>query len=134
MIFTVKIDGKDVEMSNAFLWQIKYKSQFKEDPAIILMDAMEAATKSGRKGGNASVYAAVRSVGFIRLAGMLWAMAKAADPSIPAPNIWEAQFEDFKIFDVGVEALGYAIDGITETTETPKNAETPGTAQTPAEE
>lgn len=132
MIFTVRIDGNDINLSNAFLWQIKYKSQFKEDPAYFLLDAMQKAESTKDRGNNEDVYAALKSIGFVRMSGMIWAMAKAADNSIPAPAVWQAQFNDFPILDIGLDALAYAIDGITGSTEKPKNANAPGTAQNPA--
>lgn len=130
MIFTINIDGKPVEFSNALIWQFKYKSQFKEDPTDFIIDALEATTKSN--GDEQAAYlAAVKVVKFGRLANIAWAMAKAANNSIPAPPIWQASFKSFPVLDIGIECLAYAIEGLTGESE-PKNADAPETSETPA--
>lgn len=130
MIFTIDIDGKPVEFSNALIWQFKYKSQFKEDPTDFIIDALEATTKSG--GDEQTAYlAAVKVVKFGRLANIAWAMAKAANNSIPAPPVWQASFERFPVLEIGVECLAYAIEGLTGDSE-PKNADAPGNSEAPA--
>lgn len=130
MIFTIDIDGKPVEFSNALIWQFKYKSQFKEDPTDFIIDALEATTKSN--GDEQAAYlAAVKVVKFGRLANIAWAMAKAANNSIPAPPVWQASFTNFPVLDIGIECLAYAIEGLTGESE-PKNADAPENSETPA--
>lgn len=130
MIFTINIDGKPVEFSNALIWQFKYKSQFKEDPTDFIIDALEATGKSGND-EQAAYIAAVKVIKFGRLANIAWAMAKAANNSIPAPPIWQASFKSFPVLDIGIECLAYAIEGLTGESE-PKNADAPGNSETPA--
>ena len=130
MIFTINIDGKPVEFSNALIWQFKYKSQFKEDPTDFIIDALEVTTKSN--GDEQAAYlAAVKVVKFGRLANIAWAMAKAANNSIPAPPVWQASFKNFPVLDIGIECLAYAIEGLTGESE-PKNADAPESSETPA--
>ena len=130
MIFTIDIDGKPVEFSNALIWQFKYRSQFKEDPTDFIIDALEATTKSN--GDEQAAYlAAVKVVKFGRLANIAWAMAKAANKSIPAPPVWQASFKNFHVLDIGIECLAYAIEGLTGESE-PKNADAPESSETPA--
>lgn len=138
MEFNIKIGGKDVAMTNSFLWQIRYKSQFKEDPAVFLMDALDAMMKFDVKPDDPkaddkerqAAFRAVSKIGFIRCYGMAWAMAKAADKSIPMPDIWRESFDEFPVLDVGIEVLSYAIDGLMSSTQ-PKNATAPGEALNP---
>lgn len=130
MIFTINIDGKPVEFSNALIWQFKYKSQFKEDPTDFIIDALEATDKSGNDERTAYI-AAVKTIKFGRLANIAWAMAKAANNSTPAPPIWQASFKSFPVLDIGIECLAYAIEGLTGESE-PKNADAPETSETPA--
>ncbi len=130
MIFTINIDGKPVEFSNALIWQFKYKSQFKEDPTDFIIDALEATDKSCND-EQAAYMAAVKVIKFGRLANIAWAMAKAANNSIPAPPVWQSSFKSFPVLDIGIECLAYAIEGLTGESE-PKNADAPETSETPA--
>lgn len=130
MIFTINIDGKPVEFSNALIWQFKYKSQFKEDPTDFVIDALEATDKSGND-EHAAYMAAVKVIKFGRLANIAWAMAKAANNSIPAPPVWQASFKSFPVLNIGIECLAYAIEGLTGESE-PKNADAPESSETPA--
>ena len=134
MIFTINIDWKPVEFSNALSWQFKYKSQFKEDPTDFIIDALEATAKVDGQGEDAEskVYlSAIKVIKIGRLANMVWAMAKAANNSIPAPPVWQAQFNNFPILEIGIECLAYAIEGLTGDSE-PKNADAPESSEAPA--
>lgn len=134
MVFTIDIDGKPVEFSNALAWQFKYKSQFKEDPTDFLVDAFEATAKideTKEDAENAAYFAAIKVVKFGRLANIAWAMAKTANKDIPAPPIWQASFKNFPVLDIGVECLAYALDGLVGESE-PKNADAPEDSETPA--
>lgn len=129
MIFTINIDGKPIEFSNALSWQFKYRSQFKEDPTGFIVDALEATTK--QKDEQKAYLEAVKVITFGRLANIAWAMAKAADNSVPTPPVWQAQFEKFPVLEIGIECLAYAIQGLTGDSE-PKNAEAPEKGEAPA--
>lgn len=134
MIFTINIDGKPVEFSNALIWQFKYKSQFKEDPTDFIIDALAVTSQFEGKTEEeerAAYLAAVKVIKFGRLANIAWAMAKAANNSIPAPPVWQASFKSFPVLDIGIECLAYAIEGLTGESE-PKNADAPETSETPA--
>ena len=112
MVFTVKIDNKEVEMSNAFAWMFKYKSQFKEDPAAVLVPAFGDAESASNDAGKA----AIASIGFTRLAQIAWAMAKTANKAIPDPVTWVNSFEVFNVIDFAGELIEKAVEGMTLTT------------------
>ena len=119
MVFTVKIDNKEVEMSNAFAWMFKYKSQFKEDPAAFLVPAF------GKAADDQTGMQAIAEIGFTRLSEIAWAMAKTANKGTPDPVTWVNSFEVFNVIDFAGELIEKAVEGMTLTTEgeTPKNPE-----------
>ena len=119
MVFTVKIDNKEVEMSNAFAWMFKYKSQFKEDPAAFLVPAF------GKAADDPTGMQAIAEIGFTRLSEIAWAMAKTANKGTPDPVTWVNSFEVFNVIDFAGELIEKAVEGMTLTTEgeTPKNPE-----------
>lgn len=121
MIFTVKIDNKEVEMSNAFAWMFKYKSQFKEDPAAFLVPAF------GKVAEDPTGMTAFAEIGFTRLSNMAWAMAKTANKNVPDPITWVNSFETFNVLDFAGEIIEKAVSGMTVTNEekadTSKNPE-----------
>lgn len=122
MLFTIKINKTDVEMSNAFAWMFKYKSQFKEDPAAVLVPAFGDAGADRNDAGKA----AIASIGFTRLSQIAWAMAKTANKAVPDPVTWVNSFEVFNILDFAGDLLEKAVEGMTLTTEeaeTSKNQE-----------
>jgi hypothetical protein len=134
MVFTIDIDGKPVEFSNALAWQFKYKSQFKEDPTDFIIDAIAVTSQFEGKTEEeerAAYLAAVKVIKFGRLANLAWAMAKTANKDIPAPPIWQSSFKAFPVLEIGIECLAYAIEGITGESE-PKNADAPEDSETPA--
>ena len=120
MIFTVNIDNNEIEMSNAFAWMFKYKSQFHEDPAAFLVPAF-AKTAEDPTG-----MAALAEIGFTRLSNMAWAMAKAANKNVPDPVTWVNGFETFNVLDFAGVLLEKAVSGMTVTDE-----EKAGTSKNP---
>lgn len=120
MIFTVKIDNKEVELSNAFAWMFKYKSQFKADPAAVLVPAF------GKAANDPTGTQAIAEIGFTNLAQIAWAMAKTANKAIPDPVTWVNSFEVFNVIDFAGELIEKAVEGMTLTTVgegDPKNPE-----------
>ena len=121
MIFTIQIDKKDVEMSNAFAWMFKYKSQFKEDPAEVLVPAFAKTSE------DPSGMSAIAAIGFTRLSQIAWAMAKTANKAVPDPVTWVNSFETFNVLDFAGELIEKAVNGMTVTSdeeaETSKNPE-----------
>ena len=120
MIFTVKIDNKEVELSNAFAWMFKYKSQFHEDPAAFLVPAF------AKTADDPSGMAAFAEIGFTRLSNMAWAMAKTANKNVPDPVTWVNGFETFNVLDFAGELIEKAVSGMTVT-----NEEKAGTSKNP---
>ena len=121
MIFTVKIDNKEVELSNAFAWMFKYKSQFKEDPAEVLVPAFAKTSE------DPSGMSAIAAIGFTRLSQIAWAMAKTANKAVPDPVTWVNSFETFNVLDFAGDLIEKAVSGMTVTNEekadTSKNPE-----------
>lgn len=123
---TIKIGNKSVRLNNNIGWAISYRDQFGRDIIPTLMplvagtldivsgvinetgktENIELADLAKLADGDALLNAAIHVGGFelIDLICITWAMAKAADDSIPAPREWVAQFDDFPL-DVIVPAV-----------------------------
>lgn len=123
---TIKIGNKSVRLNNNIGWAISYRDQFGRDIIPTLMplvagaldivsgvinetgktENIELADLAKLADGDALLNAAIHVGGFelTDLICITWAMAKAADDSIPAPREWVAQFEDFPL-DVIVPAV-----------------------------
>lgn len=116
----IKIGDKEVTLSNNVAWLMEYREQFNKDAAqemIPLMATIIEALCSGavaydERGLNVGAIAeAVEGKAFeilmplynVDLSTLIinttWAMAKAADETIPPPKKWVRQFETFP-FDV----------------------------------
>lgn len=90
MIKTIKIDDKSVKFSTNFAWMLAYKSQFDEDPAVLVMNL----TNEDSKG-----------LGFIDAAKLAWACAYAADNTIPPFEEWTESFDSFPVMTVTTDLL-----------------------------
>ena len=99
MIKTIRIDDKDIKFSTSFAWMLKYKSQFHEDPASVIIPATLESTKD--KTGLASIEA----IGFVNIARIAWACASVCNREIEDPEAWFASFEEFPIVTISTELL-----------------------------
>lgn len=99
MIKTIKIDDKCIKFSTSFAWMLKYKAQFHQDPASVIIPATLESTKD--KTGLASIEA----IGFVNIARIAWACASVCDKEIADPDSWFDSFEDFPIVTIATELL-----------------------------
>lgn len=99
MIKTIKIDNKDIKFSTSFAWMLKYKAQFHEDPASVIIPATLESAKD--KTGLASIEA----IGFVNIARIAWACASVCDREIDEPEKWFESFEEFPIVTISTELL-----------------------------
>ena len=54
----------------------------------------------------------VYSLELVDIQNIIWAMAKVADKSIPEPEMWEEQFDEYPVFDIGMEAVKILIPSL----------------------
>ena len=123
---TIKIGNEEVRLTSNMTWAMIYRDQFGRDIIPTLMplvagaldiisgvinetgktENIELADIAKLADGDALLNAAIHVGGFelTDLICITWAMAKAADDSIPAPREWVAQFDDFPL-DVIVPAV-----------------------------
>ena len=99
MIKTITIDNKDIKFSTSFAWMLKYKAQFHEDPASVIIPATLESTKD--KTGLASIEA----IGFVNIARIAWACASVCNREIEDPESWLESFEEFPIVTISTELL-----------------------------
>lgn len=99
MIKTITIDNKDIKFSTSFAWMLKYKAQFHEDPASVIIPATLESTKD--KTGLASI----ESIGFVNIARIAWACASVCNREIADPETWFESFEEFPIVTISTELL-----------------------------
>ena len=99
MIKTITIDDKDIKFSTSFAWMLKYKAQFHEDPASVIIPATIESTKD--KTGLASIEA----IGFVNIARIAWACASVCNRDIEDPEAWFESFKEFPIVTISTELL-----------------------------
>ena len=99
MIKTITIDNKDIKFSTSFAWMLKYKAQFHEDPASVIIPATLERTKD--KSGLASIEA----IGFVNIARIAWACASVCNKEIADPETWFESFEEVPIVTISTELL-----------------------------
>lgn len=134
MIKTITIDDKDIVLDNNVGWTLIYRDQFGRDiiPAImpLLTGALDVVSgifqEAGDKkeitienlaklaDGDALINAMIHIGGFefVDFINITWALAKNADDSIPEPNIWLKQFDEFPIDVIGPEVVKLIFKGM----------------------
>ena len=134
MIKTITIDDKDIVLDNNVGWALIYRDQFGRDiiPAImpLLAGALDVVSgifqEAGDKkeitieslaklaDGDTLINAMIHIGGFefVDFINITWALAKNADDSIPEPNIWLKQFDEFPIDVIGPEVVKLIFKGM----------------------
>ena len=132
---TIKIGGKSVRLSNNIGWTIEYRNQFGRDivPAIMpgiasILDIMTGVVNETGKirdieisdifsalSGDTITDALIHMSGleFVDFLNITWAMAKAADESIPDPREWVRDFDNFPIDVIAPVVFEMAVKGMT---------------------
>ena len=131
----IKIGDKEVKISNNVAWTMEYRDQFNKDVLEAIMpiatSLIETITtiinESGMDGeiDIKSVSAALEGksfditlpltqLGFTdSIVNVLWAMAKAADPTIEPPRQWVRQFEIFPLDEIVPQVGEMVLSGFT---------------------
>ena len=131
----IKIGDKEVTLSNNVAWTMEYRDQFNKDVLEAIMpiatSLIETITtiinESGMDGeiDIKSVSAALEgksfeitlpltNLGFTdSVVNVLWAMAKAADPTIEPPRQWVRQFETFPLDEIVPQVGEMVLSGFT---------------------
>lgn len=131
MIKTIKIDNKEVRLSNNVSWALIYKNQFGSDIVQALMpmiagalDILSGLVKEsdeinlkdlakitdGDDFVNAMIH--IGNVEFTDFIDITWALAKAADDDIPEPMEWVKQFDSFPMDTVAPAVVGLIVKGL----------------------
>ena len=117
MIKTITIDGKEVQFKASASFPLVYKANFNADILTIIMpliaELLDGLDDEMVKGGQleltpstlASMLEKVYSLELVDIMNLIWTLAKCADSSIPEPEKWYAEFDEFPIFDVAVEVF-----------------------------
>ena len=123
---TIMIGDVEVTLSNSIAWALEYRDQFNEDPiqkhiplVATIAESIAAVLAEADGDGNISVTSVSQALQgrvfdlliplmqteFLdTLINVTWAMAKAADDTIPPPNKWIRQFDEFPL-DVVVPSV-----------------------------
>lgn len=134
MIKTITVDDKDIVLDNNVGWTLIYRDQFGRDIVPVIMpllagaldivsgvfqeagDKKEISVESLAKlaDGDALINAMIHIGGFefVDFINVTWALAKNADDSIPEPNIWLKQFDEFPIDVIGPEVVKLIFKGM----------------------
>ena len=95
----IKVDDKDIRFSTGFAWMLKYKSQFKEDVAKVIIPATSSASKDKTGLG------AIEAIGFVGIGRIAWACAAVCDKDILPPDQWFDSFDEFPVIQIATELL-----------------------------
>lgn len=131
----IKIGDKEVTLSNNVAWTMEYRDQFNKDVLEAIMPIVttliETVTtiinESGADGkidvnsisaaleGKAfEITLPLTNLGFTdSFVNVLWAMAKAADPTIEPPRQWVRQFETFPLDEIVPKVGEMVLSGFT---------------------
>lgn len=121
---TVEIDGKKVRLESNAATPKKYKKQFHKDyfsELLKLAKAMgagkapeksepenqeEQETEEQKKAFDLSevTYEDIQHIEMDLMYDIVWTLAKTADKTIPDPEEWLEQFEEFPLFEIWPEA------------------------------
>ena len=133
MIKNIKIEDKEILLSNNTVWAMIYRNQFGHDIVSTLTPVVASLTDmiggffegSGKDGevhledvakaidGDRIIDAIAHLSGleFVDIINITWAMAKAADGDIPDPVTWVTELEIFPVDIIGPEVVKLAAQG-----------------------
>lgn len=131
----ITLGDKEVKISNNVAWTMEYRDQFNKDVleaimpiATSLIETITTIINESGTGGEIdvkSVSAALEGksfditlpltqLGFTdSIVNVLWAMAKAADPTIEPPRQWVRQFETFPLDEIVPQVCEMVLSGFT---------------------
>ena len=131
----IRIGDKEITLSNNVAWVMEYRDQFNKDVLEAIMpiatSLIETVTtiinESGADGkiDINSISAALEGKAFEitlpltnlgltdSVVNVLWAMAKAADPTIEPPRQWVRQFETFPLDEIVPQVGEMVLGGFT---------------------
>lgn len=134
MIKNIRIEDKDIILSNNTVWTMIYRNQFGHD--IVSTITPVAASMADLVGGffegvgeNGEIHlhdvakqidgdrlidavAHLSGLEFVDVLNITWSMAKAADSSIPDPMAWVTEMEVFPVDIIVPEVVGLAAQGL----------------------
>lgn len=96
MTGSVDIGGKKIEISATLGAMLRYKEQFGREYTEDISELSKL-----KDNDNDKYISAVALTGF----KLIWAMAKTADSSVPAPDVWAESFKDTDISMIMLEAV-----------------------------
>lgn len=131
---TINIGGEEVKLNNNVGWLIAYKDQFGVDIVQTLMPMMAGAldvvtgivNEIGKPDeislddvvkimdGDYLINALIHlgSLEFVDFINIVWALAKAADGSIPEPKKWVQRFESFPLDEIAPQIFDLVATGV----------------------
>lgn len=118
---TLLIDGKEIKFKSGASFARIYKTQFGKDILTVIMpviaevlqgldEVMESKEFTPSALGN--VLESVYTIELIDIQNIIWSMAKLADKTIPEPELWEEQFNEFPVFDIMKDLLDILIPSL----------------------
>ena len=131
MIKTIKIDNKEVRLSNNVSWALIYKNQFGSDIIQALMPMIAGALDilsglvnatgeinfkdlakiaDGDEFVNAMIH--IGNLEFTDFLNITWSLAKAADDDIPEPMEWVKQFDSFPVDTIAPAVVSLLVKGL----------------------
>ena len=128
---TINISGIEVKLNNNGGWALEYQDQFNKDILPVILPLIAAVGESlaailaenegtpttkelaeAVQGRTLEILAPIYQTEIVDLVyNVTWALAKNADPEIPAPKKWIRQFDSFPLDVVIPEVYGLIMTG-----------------------
>lgn len=137
MIKNIRIEDKDIILSNNTVWTMIYRNQFGHDivstltpVAASMADLVGGFFEGVGENGEVQLQDVVKQIDgdrlidavahlsgleFVDVLNITWAMAKAADSSVSDPMSWIAELEVFPVDIIVPEVVGLAAQGLVST-------------------
>lgn len=109
----LNIDGRQVKFKSTGAYLLRYKAQFGRDAFKDIYKLMGVMSEDNK-------IADIDALDLEVLYGMVWTLAKTADPSIPPPMEWLDDFSEFPIMDILPEVQDMILSCITSTVQSKK--------------
>lgn len=137
MIKNIRIEDKDIILSNNTIWTMIYRNQFGHDivstltpVAASMADLVGGFFEGVGENGEVQLQDVIKQIDgdrlidavahlsgleFVDVLNITWSMAKAADSSVPDPMSWIAELEVFPVDTIVPEVVGLAAQGLVST-------------------
>lgn len=115
MIKAINVGEKELTLSTNIFFAFNFKNQFGYDVLTVVLPIISQILENMRLSAEdlsenqivdlSAIVDGISGLELVDLIGLIWAMAKTNDPTIPPPEQWLKQFDEFPIYDILKEVI-----------------------------